>query len=64
MAEGASLEFRLRKVDETGNYVLHEMKHNNLMSEKYKKMYQYLNYVKHLLVVFQFLHLLHWLLFM
>ena len=37
MVEEASLEFRLRKIDETRNYLLNEIKHNDLMSEKYKK---------------------------
>ena len=31
------LEFRLKKIDETRNYPLGEIKHNDLMSEKYKK---------------------------
>ena len=34
MAEESSLEFRLRKIDETRNYLLDEIKHNDLMSEK------------------------------
>ena len=37
MVEEASLEFRLRKIDETRNYLLDEIKHNDLMSEKYLK---------------------------
>ena len=37
MVQEASLEFRLRKIDETWNYLLDETKHNDLMSEKYKK---------------------------
>ena len=37
MAEEASLEFRLRKIDETKNYLLDDIKRNDLMSEKYKK---------------------------
>ena len=44
MAGEASLEFRLRKIDETRNYLLEEIKHN-LMSEKYKKTCKYLNYL-------------------
>ena len=51
MAEEASLEFRLRKIDETRNYLLDEIKHNDLMSEKYKKTCKYLNYVEHLLIL-------------
>ena len=48
MTEEASLGFRLRKIDETRNYFLEEIKHNDLMSEKYKKTCKYLNYVEHL----------------
>ena len=51
MVEEASLEFRLRKIDETRNYLLDEIKHNDLMSEKYKKTCKYLNYVKNLLIL-------------
>ena len=51
MAEEASLEFRLRKIDETRNYLLEEIKHNDLMSEKYKKTCKYSNYVEHLLIL-------------
>ena len=47
----ASLEFRLRKIDETRNYLLDEIKHNDLMSEKYKKTCKYLNYVEYLLIL-------------
>ena len=34
MTEEASLEFRLKKLDETRNYLLEETKQNDLMSEK------------------------------
>ena len=34
--EEASLEFRLRKIDETRNDLLDKMKHNDLMNKKYK----------------------------
>ena len=43
MTEEASLDFRLRKIDQTRNYLLDEIKHNGLMSEKYKKKSKYLN---------------------
>ena len=49
MVEEASLEFRLRKIDETRNYVLDEIKHNDLMSEKYKKTCKDLDYVENCL---------------
>ena len=42
----ASLQFRLRQIDETRNYLLDEIKHNDLMSEKNKKTCKYLNYVE------------------
>ena len=51
MVEEASIEFRLRKIDETRNYILDEIKHNDLMSEKYKKTCKYLNYVEDLLIL-------------
>ena len=51
MTEEGSLEFRLRKIDETRNYFLDEIKHNDLMSEKYKKKCKYLTYVEHLLIL-------------
>ena len=41
MVEEASLEFRSRKIDERKNYILDEIKHNNLMSEKCKKTFKY-----------------------
>ena len=51
MVEEASLGFRLRKIDERRNYHLDEIKHNDLMSEKYKKTCKYLNYVENLLIL-------------
>ena len=38
-------------MDETRNYVLNEIKHNDLISEKNKKTCKYLNYVEHLLIL-------------
>ena len=38
------------KIDETRNYLLKEIKHNDLMTEKYKKTL-YLNYLEHLLIL-------------
>ena len=37
MVEGASLEYILRKIDETRNYLLDEIKHNDLISKKYEE---------------------------
>ena len=47
----SSLEFRLRKIDEIRNDLLVEIKHNDLMSERYKKTCKYLNFVEHLLIL-------------
>ena len=47
----SSLEFRLNKIDETRNYLLDEINRNDLLSEKHIKPCQYLNYVKHLLIL-------------
>ena len=44
----SSLQIRLRKIDETRDYLLEEIKHDDLISEKYKKTCKYLNYVEHL----------------
>ena len=51
MIEEASLECRLRKIDETRDYLLNEIKHNDLMSERHKKECKYLNHVEHLLIL-------------
>ena len=51
MTEEASLELRLKKVDETRNYLLEEVNHIDLMSEKYKKTCKYLSCVEHLLIL-------------
>ena len=37
MIKEASLPFRLTQIDEIRNYLLDEIKHNDLISEKYKK---------------------------
>ena len=34
--ENVSLEFRFKRIVETRNYLLEELKHNDLMSEEYK----------------------------
>ena len=43
MTEEESLEFRLRNFDETINYLLDKINHNDLMSEKYKSIFQVMN---------------------
>ena len=47
----SSLKFNLIKIDETINYLIDEIKYNDLMSEKYKKVCKYLNYVKNILIL-------------
>ena len=47
----SSLEFRLKKIDETRNYFYEEIKHNDLMSGKCRKTCKYLSYVEHLLIL-------------
>ena len=51
MVEEASPEFRSRKIYETRNYLIDEVKHNDLMSGKYKKSCKYLKYAEHLLIL-------------
>ena len=48
--ENAALEFRFKKIDETRNHLLEEIKNNDLMSEKYKKKCRALNYFGYFLV--------------
>ena len=38
-------------MSETRNYLFEEMKHNDLMNEKYKMTWEYLNYLDHLLTL-------------
>ena len=45
----ASLEFRLKEIDETRNFLVDEIKQNDLMNEKHKKVCTAFNYFKHFL---------------
>ena len=47
----SSRKFRFKKLDETRNYLLDEINHNGLMSEKYKKIFKYSNCIEHLLIL-------------
>ena len=49
MAEELSFEFRLTKIYETRYYFLEEIKHNGLMSKKYKNTCKY--YVENFLIL-------------
>ena len=44
-------EFRLKNIDETRNYFLEEIKQNELMSRKHKKVCIILNYIWHFLIL-------------
>ena len=44
-------EFRLENIDETRNYLLEEIKQNELMSREHKKVCTTLNYIKHYLIL-------------
>ena len=49
--ENISQEFRLKNVDETRNYFLEEIKQNELMSKKHKKVCKTPNYTDHVLIL-------------
>ena len=49
--ENISQEFRLKNIDETRNYFLEEIKQNELMSKRHKKVCTNLNYIEHFLIV-------------
>ena len=49
--ENIRQEFRLKNKDETRNYFLEEIKQNELMSRKYRKVCTTLNYIKHFLIL-------------
>ena len=49
--ENISQEFRLKNIDETRNYFLEEMKQNELMSRKHKKVCATLNYIEDFLIL-------------
>ena len=44
-------EFTLKTIDETRNYFLEEIKQNELMSKKHKKVCTTLNYIEHFLIL-------------
>ena len=48
--EDKSQEFRLKNIDETRNYLSEEIKQNELMSKKPKKVSTTLNYIEHFLI--------------
>ena len=46
----SSLEFSLRKIDETRRYLLDELKYDSI-NDKYQKPCMYINYGEHLLIL-------------
>ena len=46
-----SQEFRLKNIDEVRNYLFEDIKQNELMSKKHKKVCTTLNYVDHLIIL-------------
>ena len=46
-----SQKFRLKNTDETRNYLIEEIKQNELMSRKHKKFCKTLNYIEHFLIL-------------
>ena len=49
--ENISQEFRLKNMDEARNYFLEEIKQNELMSKKHKKVCKTLSYLEHFLIL-------------
>ena len=49
--ENISEESTLKNINKTGNYFLKEIKQNELMSRKYKKICTTLNYIEHFLIL-------------
>ena len=46
-----SQEFTLKNIDETRNYFVEEIKQNELMCNKHKKVCATLNYIEHFLIL-------------
>ena len=49
-----SQEFRLKKIDQTRNYLIEDdlfNYQNELISKKYKKVYRFFSYIEHLLIL-------------
>ena len=49
--ENISQEFRLKNIDKTRNYLLEEIKQNELMSKTHIKVCATLNYIEHFLIL-------------
>ena len=49
--ENISQEFILKNIDEKRNYLIEEIKQNELMSKRHKKLCTTLNYIEHFLIL-------------
>ena len=49
--ENINQEFKLKNIDETRNYFLEEIKQNELMSKKHKKVCTTLSYIEQFLIL-------------
>ena len=49
--ENIGQEFRLKNIYETRNYFLEEIKQNQMMCRKYKKVCTILNYIEHFIIL-------------
>ena len=49
--ENISQELRLKNIDETRSYFLEEIKQNEVISRKYKKVSTTLSYIEHFLIL-------------
>ena len=49
--ENISQEFRLKNIDKTRNYFIEDMKQNELLLKKHKKVCTNLNYIEHFLIL-------------
>ena len=49
--ENIGQEFRVKEIDKIRNYFIKEIKQNELISKKHKKIFNILNYIEHLLIL-------------
>ena len=49
--ESKSLEFRLKNIDETRNYLIEEINRNEFISKKHKKVCTIINYIECFLII-------------
>ena len=49
--ENISLEFRMKNIDETRNYLIGEINRHELMNKKHKNIFTTLNYIEHVLIL-------------